>query len=84
MKKKFFTILFFIFITIILNSKELNIKILDDDIGIPLEGVKVEIKSINNIYYSNKEGRIKIVLSDDINNIVLVTNLIGYDSKKLV
>lgn len=83
MKKKFLGILFFILLTIISYSKELNIKILDNDIGIPLEGVKIEIKSIDNIFYSNKEGKVKIILSDEINNIILAVNLIGYDSKKV-
>ena len=83
MRKKLFVFFIIIFSVSILSSFELNIKIIDKDIEIPLEGVKVIVSNSEITVFTDKEGKAKIILSDEIKKVVIIANLIGYESKRV-
>jgi hypothetical protein len=83
MKKYIFTFFLLIFTITVICSLELNIKVIDKDIEIPLEGVKVEVSNSDISVFTDKEGKAKIILSDEINRAILTVHLIGYEPRKI-
>ncbi|HPO50655.1 MAG TPA: hypothetical protein PLO89_10045, partial [Spirochaetota bacterium] len=66
-----------------INSKELTIKIIDKDIDIPLEGVAVKIGLINETFYTDETGVLKVELPDDVKRAIITCSLLGYENFKI-
>lgn len=79
-------ILFFlIFLTTSINPKDLKLTILDKDLGIPLEMVQVSTSINDTIYFSDTNGSVVISdISDDLENIKIYAENIGYAPQKLL
>ncbi len=71
-----------IFITGCLNAVEIGLKIIDKDINIPLEGVKVTSPSLKKPCFTDKDGSVKIKIDDKISKLVITCELVGYETKK--
>jgi len=82
--KKYFICLFLVFSFFYLNAKEIIIKIIDNDLDIPLEGVRLVVKDTGKSYYSSSDGIVKINISDDQTKLLITASLIGYETKKIV
>jgi|GEM_PF-6769893 len=82
MKKYLMIIVLFININLIF-SKEVLLKIIDKELNIPLEGVKIHYDKSKIIIYSDNEGNAKVIINDDIEYIILTLDLIGYQTKKI-
>ena len=64
-----------------LNGRDVKIKVIDKDLEIPLEGVKV-IFDTEKTVITNSEGKITINISDDRKQLGILTVLPGYSQKK--
>lgn len=72
-------IIIFLFLSAsILMSREITIKVMDKDIDIPLEGVKIFIKNTEQTGYTDKDGMVKIIIADNLDKIIIYSVLIGY------
>jgi hypothetical protein len=81
MKKNIILILFICAVNIVF-PKEIIVKIIDNDLEIPLEGVKIQVKNNNIFQYTDAKGVAKIILADKEKNIIITASLTGYNVKK--
>jgi len=61
-------------------SKELNIRVVDSELNIPLEGVKISFSQIDTEVYTDSNGKAKILIDDSFKKIIIVCSLIGYET----
>jgi hypothetical protein len=81
-KKIISTAIFFI---VILNlyPKEIKLKIIDKELDMPLEGVKIKTLK-NEIFTSDSNGDVSITVDDSIIQVNLLVFMPGYEQKKIV
>jgi len=84
MKIYSFLVLFIFFSIINLFSREIDIYVIDKDIDIPLEGVKVFIQKSDKFFYTDENGFVRINIDDDIKQSLLIVSLIGYQTKRVL
>ena len=82
MKKVFILINMFLIVAFTF-SKEIKIKVIDKDLDIALEGVKIIVRNTEEIIFTNPEGIAIINVDDNEKRVILITTLIGYESKKV-
>jgi hypothetical protein len=76
--------LFLIPITILLYPGDLKISIIDRELELPLEGVRIVSESLTEVYFTDSEGRAVIEVDEDTERIVLIFSLPGYEVKKVL
>ncbi len=65
-------------------SYDINISVIDKDIDIPLEGVKLTLIKTGNSVSTDSNGSARITIGDDQGQIVVVAFLNGYETKRFV
>ena len=80
--KKYIFLVLFLFISILTYSKEISIKVIDKDLKIPLEGVKITDRKTKKLYFTGQEGKALITIDDKNESIIIEVELIGYETKK--
>ena len=81
--KKTFCLLFLTAVIFNLISKELTIKVIDKDLKLELQGVKITINALEKAFITDKNGIVKIKVDDNIDRIAADCTLIGYQLKKV-
>ena len=81
MKKNILLILC-LFISILIYSKEVSVKVIDKDLKIPLEGVKITERKTDRLYFSDSKGKVVISVDDESDSVIINAELIGYEAKK--
>ncbi|MCK4797681.1 MAG: TonB-dependent receptor plug domain-containing protein [Spirochaetes bacterium] len=81
--RKNIVIIFFILLATILYPKEIKIRVVDKDLDIPLEGVKILISELEENLFTDPEGKVSIIIEDSVNRAIVICNLIGYETKKI-
>ena len=81
MSKKVF--LLFLFFSLSLFSKDINIKVIDKDLDIPLEGVKIILTNGGYSGFTDSNGELILKIDDNIRETLVIATLTGYQSKKM-
>ncbi|OHD10591.1 MAG: hypothetical protein A2086_04310 [Spirochaetes bacterium GWD1_27_9] len=81
--KKQFIVLFFIFLAFILNSKELKITVIDKDLDMSLEGVKINLTKGGHSAVTDADGNATIKIEDAVDSTTVVVQFPGYETKKV-
>jgi hypothetical protein len=81
--KKIIIMILIVFNFSCLFSKEIRLKIIDKELDIPLEGVKVLISNSEN-FLTDADGNVTIKVDDKIIQQTVVTYLPGYEQKKII
>lgn len=83
MRLKLILFIFFYIISLKLTySKEIIIKVIDGELGLPLEGVKIQLSSTPYLYYTDSRGLVKIEINEKEKNPIIIATLPGYYEKK--
>ena len=80
--KRLTILIFLLLLTQNLLAKDIVLKIMDKDIDIPLEGVKITSSQIEEMYFTNAEGKISIPIDETLRSITLTYSSPGYETKK--
>lgn len=80
--KKVFIIVFLFLITLIAFSKEIKILVVDKDIEIPLEGVKITASDVEELFYTTNDGKAEIIVPELTTRFIILLTLPGYNPKK--
>lgn len=82
MKKELLIVVMILLQLPLLFSKELKLEIIDKDLELPLEGVKVVDADNGNSVYTDAEGRALLKVDDERERVIVVISLIGYETVK--
>ncbi|HOV14271.1 MAG TPA: TonB-dependent receptor [Spirochaetota bacterium] len=81
--KKYFA-MFFILLTFSLFPKNVNFVVIDKDLDIPLEGVKLIIANLDKTLFTDYDGKSELFIDENVTKLSVVAMLIGYETKKVV
>lgn len=69
---------------IALFSKIVEVKVYDKDLELALEGVKINIPQLEQIFFTDLDGMVKFPVDDSVLRLSITCSLIGYSSKKAI
>jgi len=84
MNKMIITLLLLTISLYLLPAQNLQIYVYDRDLEIPLEGVRLRLADSESHVYTDAEGYSVIVLDEKKNQLVLIAESIGYESRKIL
>ena len=84
MKRILFTILFLSGSLFLLTAKDLTVNVVDRDLELPLEGVRIREVDSGIIVFTDEDGNVVITVPDVLNRAVIIAELVGYESRKIL
>jgi hypothetical protein len=80
MNVRYLPVVFCLFITCLAWGRQVTLRVIDADLGIPLEGVTVTWSGQGAPLRTNQYGMVTIPVDDSTSSIILTCTLPGYDS----
>ena len=84
MKRILFTIFFISGSFFLLTAKDITINVVDRDLELPLEGVRIHDVDNAAVAFTDVYGNVVITVPDKRNRAVIIAELIGYESRKIL
>jgi hypothetical protein len=84
MKKIILLLNFLVISSVFMHSRTLTVTVVDFDIDIPLEGVSLDFKNVEQQLVTGPDGTVTLEVEDSLDRLMIFGSLVGYESLEML